>query len=493
MRQASCKASIAADVAIHSRYDIVIIGAGSAGIAAHAVARRLTRSLLLIEGGVGGTVCARVGCMPSKLLIAAAEAKHAVDAAPIFGISAGAIDIDGAAVMQRVRALRDDFVGGVLAGIEKIPAEQKRSGMARFIDPHTLKVGEETLHADRIIIATGSAPFVPEAFKALGDRVLTTDQIFELPALPASLAVVGGGVIGLELGQAFHRLGVRVRLFHNGKTLGPSGDSKVATEATRLLSAALPCELGVEVRPVAHTANHAELAWTDSAGVAKHEVFDYVLVAAGRRPSLAGLDLAASGLALDERGVPLFDRSTMRCGESHIFIAGDVDADSPLLHVATEDGRIAAENAAAYPNVNPIERLVPLAIAFTAPAFATIGETLESRDPKTTVVGEVSFENQGRSRVMAQNQGLLRVYADWASGRLVGAQMIGPDAEHLAHLLAWAVQLGLTVDQAVALPYYHPVVEEGLRTALKHARSQLQVNAPIAPTTADCMDCGPAV
>ncbi len=476
-----------------SRHDIVIIGAGSAGIAAHATAKRLTDSLLIIEGGVGGTICARVGCMPSKLLIAAADARHAIDAAPVFGITAGPVAVDGAAVMQRVRALRDDFVGSVLAGMAKVPSAHKRAGMARFVDPHTLQVGDETITADRIIIATGSTPIVPKAFHGLGDRVLTTDEVFELPALPSSLAIVGGGAIGLELGQAFHRLGVRVRLFHNGKTLGPSGDSKVTAAATKLLSAALPCELGVNVTPVARTANHVELAWTDAAGTAKHEVFDYVLVAAGRRPNLAGLDLAASGLALDEHGIPLFDRTTMRCGDSHVFIAGDVDADMPLLHVAAEEGRIAAENAAAYPNVNPVTRLVPLAIAFTAPAFVSIGEALDTRDPKTTVVGEVSFENQGRSRVMAENAGLLRVYADWASGRIVGAQMIGPEAEHLAHLLAWAVQLGLTVDQAVELPYYHPVVEEGLRTALKHARSQLQVNAPIAPTTADCMDCGPAV
>jgi dihydrolipoamide dehydrogenase len=476
-----------------NRYELVIVGAGSAGIAAHATAKRLTDSLLIVEGGVGGTMCARVGCMPSKLLIAAAEAKRAVDSAPTFGVAAGQVVVDGAAVMQRVRAMRDDFVGSVLSAMAKVPAAQKMAGMARFLDPHTLQVGDQRVEADRIILATGSYPLVPPAFQALGDRVLTTDQVFELPTLPASLAIVGGGAVGLELGQAFHRLGVRVRVFHSGKTLGPSGDSKITAAATALFTAELPCELGVTVAPVARTAHHVELGWTDAGGAARHEVFDYVLVATGRRPALAGLDLARSGLAVDERGVPRFDRSTMRCGDSHVFLAGDVDADEPLLHVAAEEGRIAAENAAAYPNVNPVTRTVPLAIAFTSPAFAMVGQSLAARDPKTTVVGEVSFERQGRSRVMAQNVGLLRVYADWASGRLVGAQLIGPDAEHLAHLIAWAVQLQLTVDQALALPFYHPVVEEALRTALKHARSQLQVNAPVAPTTADCLDCGPAV
>jgi len=316
--------------------------------------------------------------------------------------------------------------------------------------------------------------------------------VFELPALPASLAVVGGGAVGLELGQAMHALGVRVRLFHTASGLGPTGDPVVTAAATALFSAALPCELGVVVKPIARTAHHVELGWTDVHGQARHEVFDYVLVAAGRRPSLDGLDLARSGLVLDDRGIPLFDRETMRCGESHVFIAGDVDADTPLLHVAAEEGRIAAENAAAYPNVKAMVRTVPLAIAFTMPAFATIGEALADRDPAQTEVGEVSFVNQGRSRVMAENGGLARIYADRASARIVGAQLIGPEAEHLAHLLAWAVQLRLTVDQALELPFYHPVVEEGLRTALKRLRSQLQRNSPVPPTTAECMDCGPA-
>ena len=138
-------------------------------------------------------MCARVGCMPSKLLIAAAEARHAIDAAPVFGIRAKSVDVDGVAVMQRVRALRDDFVGSVLAGIAKVPADQKLAGMARFLDPHTLQVGDQRVEAARIILATGSHPVVPAAFGKLGDRLLTTDTVFELPALPASLAIVGGG------------------------------------------------------------------------------------------------------------------------------------------------------------------------------------------------------------------------------------------------------------------------------------------------------------
>lgn len=474
------------------RRDLVIIGAGSAGIAAHATAKRLLDSLLLVEGGVGGTMCARVGCMPSKLLIAAAEARHAIDAAPVFGIRAKSVDVDGVAVMQRVRALRDDFVGSVLAGIAKVPADQKLAGMARFLDPHTLQVGDRRVEAGRIILATGSHPVIPAAFGKLGDRLLTTDTVFELPGLPASLAIVGGGAIGLELGQAFHALGVRVRLFHNDTHLGPTGDPAVTAAATALFSAALPCELAVSVAPVARTAHHVELGWTDAAGVARHEVFDYVLVAAGRRPNLDGLDLGNSGLDLDDRGIPLFDRDTMRCGDSHIFIAGDVDADTPLLHVAAEEGRIAGENAAAFPNVQPMARTVPLAIAFTQPAFATIGESLADRDPAQTVTGEVAFAKQGRSRVMAQDVGLARIYADRASARIVGAQVLGHEAEHLAHLLAWMVQLRLTVDEAVALPYYHPVVAEGLRTALKRLRSELQRNVPVPPPSADCMDCGPA-
>ena len=197
------------------------------------------------------------------------------------------------------------------------------------------------------------------------------------------------------------------------------------------------------------------------------------------------IEAVRSGLVA--RGVPRFDPATLRCGDSHVFIAGDVDADQPLLHVAAEEGRIAGENAARFPDIRVHRRSVPLAIAFTEPQTAVLGQTPATLAAGSFAVGQVDFANQGRSRVIDRAEGLARLYGDRASGRLLGAQLIGPAAEHLAHLLAWTVQQGLTVDEVLALPFYHPVVEEGLRTALRELQQALGAPPPVP----ECVECGP--
>ena len=213
--------------------DVAIIGAGTAGLAAYRVAKAADKNTLLIEGGVGGTTCARVGCMPSKLLIAPAEAAHVVDRFAGFGLALeGRVKVDGKAVMARVRAERDRFVGFVTRGVDAIPEADKVQGRAQFVDERTLVVGEFlTVHAAAIVIATGASPAYPPAWKALGDRLLTNEEIFELNDLPESVAVFGPGVIGLELGQALHRLGVRVKVFGRGGGVGPLSDPAVLSEA----------------------------------------------------------------------------------------------------------------------------------------------------------------------------------------------------------------------------------------------------------------------
>jgi dihydrolipoamide dehydrogenase len=200
---------------------------------------------------------------------------------------------------------------------------------------------------------------------------------------------------------------------------------------------------------------------------------DYVIAATGRVPNVRGLGLEHTSLRLDKSGVPLFDLRTLQCGDSHVFIAGDVNNVLPLLHEAADEGRIAGENAARFPDVQPGLRRAPLAVVFSDPQLAMVGSRYAELDPSRIVVGEVYFEDQGRSRVMLRNRGLLHVYADIDTGRFLGAEMIGPDAEHIGHLLAWALQSGHTIERMLEMPFYHPVVEEGLRTALRDAKAKL--------------------
>ncbi|MFA9216353.1 MAG: dihydrolipoyl dehydrogenase [Sphingomonadaceae bacterium] len=472
--------------------DIAIIGAGTAGMTAYRAASASGRKTVLIEAAHYGTTCARVGCMPSKLLIAAAEAAHAVAAAPGFGVHPGPLRIDGQQVMARVRSERDRFVGFVVSDVDEWPAADKLWGHARFTAPTVLQVGDTVVHAERFVIATGSTPMVPEAWKAAGPRVITSDDVFDWTDLPESVAVVGTGVIGLELGQALHRLGVRVTLFARGNSVAQLSDPDVLDVARRALASELDVRFQTRISAVDNVGEQVQVSSIDANGVQRSERFSYLLAAIGRRPNLGGLGLEHTGLALDDAGIPLYNKQTMQCGSSPIFIAGDADNERPLLPEAADQGRIAGSNAASYPQVTPGLRRTPLTIAFSAPQIATAGSSYKELCASHSgrfAVGKVSFENQGRSRVMLQNQGMLRVYGEFGSGRFLGAEMAGPSAEHIGHLLAWAVQAGLTVAAMLDMPFYHPVVEEGVRTALRDLERQL---ATAPPPYQPCADCTPA-
>src|SRR3954468_11178705 len=218
------------------KVDVAVIGAGTAGLVAYRAARAQGARAVMIEGGPYGTTCARVGCMPSKLLIAAAEAAHMLDAAPGFGVHAGQKRIDGVAVMERVRRERDRFVGFVLEGVDNIPLDDKLRGYARFTGPHTLMVDDHTeVEAARIVIATGSTPTRLPKLENVGPGVITSDAVFDWQDLPRSVAVIGTGVIGLELGQALSRLGVRVSLYARGGSVAQLTDPVVLRKAGQVL------------------------------------------------------------------------------------------------------------------------------------------------------------------------------------------------------------------------------------------------------------------
>ena len=454
--------------------DVAVIGAGTAGLAAWRAAHAAGKRALLIEQGPGGTTCARVGCMPSKLLISAAEAAHGVARWNEFGLRLeGSLRVDARAVMARVRRERDRFVGFVLEGVERIPAAARLQGRASFTGPRALEVeGHGGIEFRAAVIATGSSPSVPPILRGAADRLIVNDDLFEWQALPRSLAVFGPGVIGLELGQALARLGVRVRMFGVGGLVGPFSDPALRDYAARCFGEEFALDADARVRAVTRTEGGVEIRFSE-AGREVSETFEYVLAATGRAPNLRGLGLEHTGIALDARGLPLFDRSTMQCGASPIFIAGDANNDLPLLHEAADEGRIAGENAAHFPAVKPGARRTPLAVVFTDPQLAVVGRRYADLPAGRWAAGEVSFEDQGRSRVMLRNKGLARIYAELGSGRVLGAELVGPDAEHLAHLLAWGIQSGMTVARMLEMPFYHPVVEEGLRTALRDAQAKL--------------------
>ncbi|MBK5145617.1 dihydrolipoyl dehydrogenase [Budviciaceae bacterium BWR-B9] len=462
--------------------DVAVIGGGTAGLGAYRAAKRFTPNVVMIEGGPYGTTCARVGCMPSKLLIAAAEAVHHIEVAPGFGVHPqGEIRIDGREVMDRVKRERDRFVGFVLEGVGEIPQQDKIDGYAHFIDDNTLQVDDHTqIQAKRIVIATGSRPSWPAPWNNLGDRLIINDDVFNWNDLPASVAVFGPGVIGLELGQALHRLGVKVTMFGVGGAVGPLTDGAIRQYAADTLSKEFPLYPDAKVELMERRDNGVFIRYLDDQGQIQEITVEYVLAATGRRPNVDKIGLENTSLELDARGVPVADRLTMQTSVSHIFIAGDASNQLPLLHEASDQARIAGENAGSYPEVQPGLRRSAISVVFSDPQIAMVGSTYRELNQKFSAcgcfeVGEVSFENQGRSRVMLRNKGLLHVYGEQGTGRFLGAEMMGPNVEHIAHLLAWAHQQQMTIIQMLDMPFYHPVIEEGLRTALRDLNAKLRL------------------
>jgi dihydrolipoamide dehydrogenase len=291
------------------------------------------------------------------------------------------------------------------------------------------------------------------------------------------MAVVGLGAIGLEMSQALSRLGVDVTGFDALNTVGGISDPEVAEAAIEIMKKEFPVHLESKVTLEEGTSGRV-LVRSDDVEVQ----VDKVLVAVGRKPNTEGLALKNLGIPLNRSGIPAFNQHTMQVGDLPVFIAGDVNTRAPFLAEAADDGHIAGYNSVIKKNLSYCRR-TPVGIVFTHPNIAFTGTRCSDLDMDDVVIGEMNFENQTRAMVALRNQGLLRVYAAKSTGRLIGAEMIVPDGEHLAHLLSWAVQRKLTVFEAIELNYYHPVTEEGIRSALRKAAGKVKKteSAPEVP------------
>ena len=461
--------------------DVAILGAGTAGLVARRAAKNAGKSVLVIDPGPFGTTCARVGCMPSKLLIAAAEAAHHAHGAHRFGVHPENVRIDGTQVLERVQRERDRFVGFVLKVIEEAKqAQELMIGWGKLVEPGHLVVDDHTnVHFKSLVIATGGRSFTAPPFRDLENSLLTNETIFEIKDLPKSLLVVGLGVIGLELGQAFHRLGVRTTLVGVGGALGPIRDPEILASAKKILSRELDLHPTYELEKIVQEQGGVRLDFVDSTGNQRSETYEKVLMAAGRQTNLNQLGLERIGVEPLERGRYPIDPDTLQLAGLPIFVAGDVNNLHPLLHEAADDGRIAGSNAAQYPDIRAATRRTPLAIVFSDPQIAIVGKGYGALRECEAVVGEVDYGDQGRARVHEMHAGKVRLYAEKHSGQLLGGELFGPRVEHLAHLVALAIHQGLTVDQLLEMPFYHPVIEEGLRTALRDLNANLRRGTPI--------------
>ena len=447
--------------------DVAIIGAGSAGLYALSQVRRKTDNYVLIDGGELGTTCARVGCMPSKVIIQVADDFHRRSIFDREGIEgADTLSVDAPAVMEHVQDLRDVFVDKTLGVTDALDEQHLVDGYARFVGDHTIEVNGEHYRAGAVVIATGTVPIVPQPWQSLADDIITTNEFFELEDLPASMAVIGLGSIGLEIGQALSRLGVDVTGIDLLESVAKLQDPVVNQLAIDTISREFPLWLG-ETAQLEKADGGLRVKAGDS-----EVVVEKVLASLGRRPNFDRLGLENTSLELDENGVPVYNPDTMQCGDGPIYIAGDVNLDRALLHEAGHEGRVAGYNAVRNSAVG-FRRKTELAITFCDPNIATVGAQLDELDESRIAIAEMQFAPVGRALIIGKNRGVIRLYVNRADGLLLGAAMACVKGENLAHLLAWSIQQGMTVFDMLKMPFYHPVIEEALQGALYSVLSEL--------------------
>ncbi len=441
-------------------YDLVIVGAGSGGYAAARTARDLGASVALVDHGPLGGLCILRGCMPSKAYIASSDAIADARGAGALGIRiAGEIAPDMAFIQQRKRALIKEFADYRIEGIETFPLY---TGHARFASDGELLVGDETtLRARSFIVATGSVAATPMLPGLAEAGYLDTDAVLELESVPSSIVVLGGGYTACELGQFLSRMGARTTMVIRSGHLLTEQDDDIGDALTHYYR-----EDGIEVvtRATLHRVevrDGKKVVHVTVEGEPREIVADEIFNALGRVPNLEGLDLDKAGVNGHAiKGIDV--DATMRTNNPRIFAVGDVTGEYPLVHVAIYQGEIAARNAINDAYEEADYRIYPAHTIFSDPQIAVVGRTEKQlrRDGADYVSGRYDFSEHGKAMCLNKTHGFVKMMADRATGEILGASIIGPQASELIHEVIVAMHYRATVDEFMRIPHLHPTLAE---------------------------------
>lgn len=451
--------------------DVIILGTGSAALSAASEVRQVTDNFIIASNGVYGTTCIRAGCMPSNVLVQGAELYHQRRLMEDYGMTgAETLPLDSAVLLDKVRAMREHFLKYVLKYTHTFD-DWIVEGDVRFHAPNEIAINGVHYRARHVVLATGSTPIIPVECQGISqERIITSDTLFELERLPESIGVVGLSVLGAEMALALARLGIRVTALHDSDLIGGLSDPVVSEYALNRLRG----EMDIHIKDcVSFEEKGGRVRITCSSPV---EV-DALFVAMSREANLDHLGLAELGVIAPDMPVIDFDPETMQIRGFPIFVAGDVKLGRSILNEAVDEGRIAGYNAARETPVR-FRRRTRLQISHTEPAIAVIGMPYEEVNRESAAIGEYTYDDQGRAKIMGEAAGMLRVYTDEKSGVLLGAEIFAPRGEHLAHELAWIIDRKLTVFDALQLPFYHPSLEEGLLGVFKDLAEKIPATRP---------------
>ena len=451
--------------------DAIVIGAGQAGPALAARLAGAGQRVALIERQRLGGTCVNTGCTPSKTLIASAGVAHTVAKAHEFGISVGSLpSADYRKVQARVQAISSQSRANLtewLAGIHGLSIIQ---GHARFVDNDTVSVGERLLRAPRIFLNVGCRPVEPPWARDAGVPFLTTDTFFDLKELPRDLLIVGGGPVGLEIGQALQRLGSNITIVERAARLLPREDedaAKVVQDA--LLQDGIRLYLSADCFHLQPTAAGPQLTFLQD-GERVPIDGTHVLVATGRQPNTEDLGLAKAGVAVDDRGFITTD-AQLRTSQPGIWALGDVNGRGAFTHTSWNDYEVVASTLLDK-RERSVEGRVARYAVFTDPPLARIGMGLQdaSRSGRQVLVGTMPMTRVGRAVERGDTRGFMRVLTDAQNDQVLGATFVCAGADEVIHALIDAMSSGTPGRDLAELIGIHPTVNELIPTLLQDLR-----------------------
>ena len=443
------------------RYDLVVIGGGTAGLVSAIGAAGLGAKVALCERGLLGGDCLVYGCVPSKALLRSAHLAHEVQEAAAFGIETGDVEVDFAAVLERVRRLRADIAPHDSAARARGAGVDVHLGEARFVGRDTVECAGQRLRFRRAVIATGGRPRLLDVPGLSDAGYLTHATVFGLTRAPRRLAVVGGGPMGCELGQAMARLGIAVTLLSDGKRLLPRDDPEAGDVLGRVLSRELELWLGTRLVRVERRAG-TKVLHGDRQGEPVQAEVDEVLLATGRVPALEGLALEAAGVRLKD-GHPEVD-DHLCTTNPRIYAAGDAAGSWAFTHAADAMARLVLQNALFFGKKRASTLHVPWC-TYTEPEVAHVGlgaEEAYAAGPRVLTLTAPMDEND-RAIVDEQTEGFARVHADARTGKLLGATLVSRHAGESIGEAAVAVRNGLRLGALADTIHPYPTQAEAWR------------------------------
>ncbi|MFO8024506.1 dihydrolipoyl dehydrogenase family protein [Thiohalophilus sp.] len=436
--------------------DLIIIGGGVGGLVTASVAAQLGLKVTLIEKQptLGGD-CLHHGCVPSKSLIKAARVAQLMRRAGEFGLPSESFTVDLGKVNQQINSIvdhiqhHDDPERFRAYGCEVLLGEP-----ARFLTPHTVQVGEQVIEGRRFVIASGSRPFIPDIPGINPDDLLTNESLFDLQQLPATLAVLGGGPIGLELGQAMSRLGSQVTLLQRGAQLLPSEDPElVALLQEQFINEGMQVHTNSDIERIEQHDGQYEIVDRNHGRLR----VDRILVATGRRPNIEGLDLDSAGIETTSRGI-VVDRR-LRTTQKHIYACGDVAGPYAFTHQAEYQAGLIISNAVFRFPKKTDYRIVPW-VTYTDPELAQVGLTEQQAQEQGIKHTVLRFDFKDVDRALTERETTGRVKLVTRKGKILGASILGPQAGELIHELVLAMQSGTKIGDISAAIHAYPTLAQ---------------------------------